>query len=402
MAATLLEMLQPQVVLEMVSRLRPNNRKLSRLLGFLPDKFDARTLSLTGPATLNGQTRNFTYRIFNNTRTVATVRPGGTGPAVAPQNPMGEVTVSCARFHEKVPLNYEMLGNLSQMVGPNTVLDPGGASYIEAQSNYIADRFSEGIELMTAGMMRDSLYVIWDGDTWYPSFTAPSNPSTFGLQVDFKIPASNKNQLNMLGAGNIISATWANPATDIITQLAGIKAAFAQQHGYPMTDVIINSIMWPNLINNTGIRNAGGSSNTAFADYKLVEEKAMNGDVIDNQYYAVLRADPTIRWHIVDDVVALGGNQVDPVYTSGTASLVKYVPDTMAIFTTAPNKNIAKLYLGGEMVVEREGMDAIRRSGYHFWHQPTTQPAGIDLIGLLNAVPALFNPLAFAPATVVF
>ena len=74
----------------------------------------------------------------------------------------------------------------------------------------------------------------------------------------------------------------------------------------------------------------------------------------------------------------------------------------MAIFCTEPSIDIAKMYLGGEPVVENPGMPAVVRSGYYFWHEYTTQPSAIDLIALANFVPCLYIPDAFAPATVVF
>ncbi len=61
-------------------------------------------------------------------------------------------------------------------------------------------------------------------------------PSSTGaaITIDFGIPAGNKNQLNALGAGNIITASWATAGTDIPLQIAGIQIAAAQLTGYPV------------------------------------------------------------------------------------------------------------------------------------------------------------------------
>jgi hypothetical protein len=74
----------------------------------------------------------------------------------------------------------------------------------------------------------------------------------------------------------------------------------------------------------------------------------------------------------------------------------------MAIFCTTPTPDTATLYQCSEPVVENPGQAAINRSGWYFWNEYTTQPSGIDLLALLNAVPVLTNPLVVAPATVVF
>ena len=53
--ATLQELLQPQFILDMVSRLRKGQGALAPWLGFAPNKFDPESVSLSGPATISGQ-----------------------------------------------------------------------------------------------------------------------------------------------------------------------------------------------------------------------------------------------------------------------------------------------------------------------------------------------------------
>jgi hypothetical protein len=396
---TLSELLQPQFVLDLISRVRPGQGAIGKWLGFQPNRFDPNSVALSGPATISGDLRNVTYRIFNAVRSVASGRAPGTGPGTIAENPMGQVQISCARFWEKIPLNYEMLGNLSPMIGPNSNIDAIGQSYIKQQSMFLARRMAMMAEMLSAAMMRDSLWLIMQGDNWTPSFTAPVFPQ-IGLQVNFQIPAGNKNKLNMLGLGDIITVSWGNVGAPILQNVASIKAAFAQLHGWPLTDVWINSLMWPNLITNTGLRNAAGSSQTPFAEYKWTEERGMDG-VPTGKYMAVLAADPTITWHIDDDIISQG-NSVDISYSYSTGTAQKLIPDNMAIFTTSASPENAKMYLGGEPVVENPGMPAVIRRGYYSWSEYVTQPSAIDLLSLGNMIPCLYNPLVFAPATVVF
>lgn len=409
--ATLQELIQPQFILRLISRIRPQQGQLSSWWGFMPNRYNAES-GLQGPATVNGphvtvgKVRYVTYRIFNVTRTVPTFRAPGVGPGVVSANPLAQASVICARMHDKIPLSYEMLNNLSPMVGPNSQIDPMGQSYITAQTKFLAQKFMKGIEMMTAGMMRDSLYIVQSGDDWLPTFTAPDNITTFGFKIDFQIPAGNKAQLNMLGAGNIINVSWANVGAPIMTDIMNIQAAFAQLTGYPLTDIWINGTLWPAIVQNTQIRNVGGTAQTPFASFDNAPEMGMDG-LPTGQMVAVLRALPMIKWHMNNDVVSLSpvltrSNDVDISYSYSAGVAAPLIPNTKAIFCTTPTPDIAQLYQCSEPVVENPGMAAIDRAGWYAWHEFTTQPSGIDLLALLNCITTLMNPLVIAPADVVF
>lgn len=399
--ATLQELLLPQVILRVVSRIRNGQGALGRWLGFQPDRFDNDTVTLSGPNTLIGSStvRTVTYRVFDNARVVSKARAPGTGPATVARNEMGQAMIACARFHQKIPMLYEDLGNLSPMIGPNSQVDAGGQNFIMLQEKFLQRQFNNMVEMMAAGMLRDSLYFYMSGDNWFPNFTAPSG-SNIGFQVNFQIPSGNKNQLNMLGTGNILTIPWDNTGAPIMNNLASIQAAYAQLSGYAMTDVWVNSLTWNDILLNTQIRNVGGSSNTVFAEFERRPETFMDGQP-GNQFYGVLRALPHIKFHLCDDVIALN-TDIDPSYSNAPsgASLSKIIPDNMAIFCTEPSSDWTQLYHGGEYIVENPGMPAIPRMGYYYWKEYTTQPSAVELIGLLNAIPLLYVPKVIAPATV--
>src|SRR5712692_10280517 len=130
MPLSLFELLQPQVILSVVSRMRAGQGRLSKWLGFQPNRFDPVSVSLDGPNTVRGDTRYASWRIFDTTRVPAVARAPGTGPATISPNPVGEQRIACARFHMKIPLLYEELGNLSPVVGPNSQVDPAGQDYV--------------------------------------------------------------------------------------------------------------------------------------------------------------------------------------------------------------------------------------------------------------------------------
>lgn len=422
MASSVVELLQPQVVLRVISRIRDGRGPMAAWLGWYPTSAEeapnGRDVTLSGPNTMSGgggvveSVRNVTYRIFDNTRVVMKARAPGTGPATVSQNPMGQNTVSVARFHQKIPLLYEFLGNLAAMVGPNSQVDAGGQAYITQQTTFLAEQANNAVEAMAAGMMRDSLWFINYGDNWLPSFTAPTG-SQVGFQVAFQIPAGNKAQLNMLGTGNIIGTAWNDVSAPIFGNLQSIIAAYAQLTRYRLTDAWINSTMWVNIVTNTEIRNLAGSSNTPFAEFEDdLEPDWMENAGPANRYSAILKCQPMVTWNFNDDTVAMANpptvasGDVDPSYTQQPAGTVgvlnKLVPDNMVIFSTMPSSKWQQFYLGGEYVVENPGMPGALRRGWYAWHEYVTQPSAIELITLLNGTPLLYIPSVVAPATVIF
>lgn len=400
MPSTLHEFLQPQVVLEVVSRIRRQRGRLSPWLGWQPDRFDPETVTLSGPNTISGPTRYATFRIDDFTRVVAKARAPGTGPATVAPNPIGEVQIKCARFHEKVVLYYEELGNLARIAGPNSQVDRGGQDYLTRQIAKLAIKFNNAVELLASGFLQDNLWLVQKGDNW---IAVIGNPGGNAFQVQFQIPQGNKGQLNLLGAGNLITVPWNVVGAPIVGNMMAVKAAFAQLSGYPLQHAWVNSLLWYNIIVNTEVRNLAGSANTPFAEYEFKPEKGPDG-LPTGEYVAVLRGDPTVEWHINDLVLVTGDTDIDPTYSTApsTAQIIKTVPDNTAFFTPDPTPEWEKMYHGGEYVVENPGMPGALHEGYYFWREYGTQPSVIDLIGLLNCIPLLYVPKCICSATVNF
>lgn len=411
MAAVLNELLLPQAILDVISRIEHGRGPIGSWLGFHPNRFNKNTVSLEGPNVLRdpagvrggGSLRYYTYRIFDHTRTTLKLRAPGAAAGTIAQTPMGQNTVIVARFYNYIPLNYEFLGNLSPMIGPNSQIDAGGQSYITQMEEKLAEKGFNTIEVLAAGMLRDSLYMIQTGDDWWPQFAAPTG-SQVGFQIPFQVPSGNKGQLNMLGSGNILTVSWLNPAALIQSNCEQIKAAYVQLSGARMTDALINSTLWPAITGNTQLRNAAGTANTPFAEYTMEADRGMDGGVAPAATFrATLKALPWLRFHLIDDVVVLNSD-IDVSYSTApaAANVQKLVPDNMAIFATEPNPGWTRLVEGGEYVVENEGMPGALRTGWYAWHQYVANPSQILLFCLLNTIPVLYRPNVVCPATVVF
>lgn len=403
MSVSLHSLLTPQVILKAVSRIRRFQGRLGRWIGFQPNKFNPDTVSIEGPNTRQGDTRFATFRLDHATRVVAKARAPGTGPASVALNPIGDVRVACARFHEKVRLLGEFLGNLSPLLGPNSQIDSGGQSYIARQTLHLAEKYNNTIELLTMGMFQDNLYFQFSGDNLLPVIGAPTG-TNLGFQIPFQVPSGNKNQLNILGTGNIIQVGWQNTGAPLIKNCLQIQAATTQLSGYQIKHVWQNSLSWYNVLLNQEVRNTAGSSNTPFAQYDRVPEVGVDG-MPQPEFAAQLRGIPWLTWHICDDVVVTGGD-IDPVWaqgasavTAGTTNVIKVMPDNTTLFAPDPSPDWTEMYLGAEWISENAGQPMQMKKGYTFWKEFITQPSCIELIALMNCIPLAYVPQAWCFAT---
>lgn len=391
------ELLSPQVILKAVSRIRKGQHRLGRWIGFQPDRVNPDNVSLAGPLTRQGDTRHASFRLDDVTRTVLKAKAPGTGPATSAVNPRGEVRVTCARFHEKVPLLGEFLGNLTPTIGPNSQIDQGGQDYIAREQKHLAEKGNNTIELLTIGMLQDNLYFQLDGDNFLPVIGAPSG-SDLGFQVPFQVPVGNKSQLNMLGTGNIIQVGWQNPSAPIIGNCLSIQAAQSQLTGHQIQHAWMNSLEWYNVLLNSEVRETAGTSNTPFANYDRVKEKGSDG-LVQSEFGAVLRGLPWLNWHIADDVIVTG-TDIDPTWASSTdGTFVKSCPDNNTYFLPEPTADWTELWLGAEHISENTGQPLQLKRGYTFWKEFSTQPSCVELIVLLNVLPLLYVPKVVISAT---
>lgn len=392
------DLLTPQVILKAVSRIRKFQGRLGKFMGFQPNRFNPDNVSLEGPNTRYGDTRFASFRLDDVTRVVAKARAPGTGPASVAPNPVGEVRVSCARFHEKIRLLGEFLGNLTPIIGPNTQIDTGGQSYIARQTVHLAEKYNNTIELLTIGMLQDNLYFQMAGDNLLPVIGAPTG-NNIGFQIPFQVPAGNKSQLDLLGTGSIILVGWQNAGAPVLKNCLQMQAALTQLSGHQPRHFWCNSLMWYNILLNQEVRNTAGTSATPFASYDRVKEKGFDG-LEQASFAAELKGIPWAMWHIADDIIVTG-TDIDPVWGSSTGAVYQKVcPDNTVLITPEPSSDWAEMYQGAEYISENAGQPMTLKRGYTFWKEWVTQPSCIELIALMNCIPLLYVPKAIAFATV--
>jgi hypothetical protein len=376
---TLQQLTQRPRVIDLFSRVKTPPSLLSQFLGFT----DAKGNRGSNVMPVGG--RNFQYDIMDRERGLAQMRAPGTPAATGDLTPVGEMHGTFPRVHEKLPIGYERIFRGRPLgMDWSAPLDVMGMRYIDQQVTNFKQKFVNTREFMASRMLRGSFQIKKAGDDQYPVDTGGS------ITVNYQVPAGNKSQLNMLGAGNCISATWATVGTDIIGDVNKINAAFEVLHGFPLRHMWMTSVMWANLTNNTGIKAAAGTANVAWTEYNIIEgETTVDGRPV-NAFTARLKAFPWIEIHIYD-----GGMMVDGTFT-------KTIPDTVVIFTPDPDPQWVELLEGSEPASQQDGAPIFEAMGMEFWSANFANPPRIEYYGIDNSIPALRIPTCVAYGTCVF
>ena len=388
MPLTTLELLHPQVITKLVSQVVIGKSAFAKWFGFTYDSADV----------MRCETRYAAYRIFNSTREPLIGRVPGSGPAATPPNPVGEVRLAMARFWEKIPLEAEKLGNMAVIEGPSAKLDVGGVNYIRQQAEFLGQKANMTDAAQLGGFLRGAFYLNQITFATGGGAVKECTAGTTSIAVDTQLPAAQKSQLNMLGAGNIITLSWDNPAAPIVNHCMNVQDATVQLTGMPLAYAAVTSAGWNNVVNNTQVRTLGGTVQAPFDSFTWVDDK-VNGDARRGLAMAKLKAIPWLTWIICDEVVALGGGG-DPV-SGGTATRTKLIGDTACVFMPEPDSSWRQLYLGGEVVAEDYGKKPSVKVGLSAWQRTDIEPTTVNLHCLYNMVGVAYrHPWSYA--TVVF
>lgn len=357
------QVLAPKTILKTISQLELPGTTLQRLMGW----------GLGGTNIDQQSGRNFSYDIINPTRKIATGRIATQAASRQKPQSVTHQQDTFPRAAEAITLHDEDLLNRRAIGGPTLQLDRRGETYLTRQEVYLAQRFGNLIEFQTAAMFRGSYQFVQDGDELRHGFSGGDT------DVDFQIPAGNKTQLNMLGAGNILNADWATTSTDIPRHLQNINTAMVQLTGLGLAHVILTGTGWQYIVNNTKVQAQGGSGNVVFESLRRVG----NGE-----FTAVLRAIPWVTFHIVDYGLE--------IWNGSSEVFTKLIEDDKAVFLPHPSPRWAQYLEGSEVVTEGPGGVKAERFGFYPFAYPTHDPSGWELCAVFNGIPALYQPSALA------
>src|SRR5262245_22920325 len=147
-------LLAPKTIEKAISQLDLPGTSLQTLFGW----------GLGGANVARQAGRNFSYDVFNITRTLATGRVPKESLSTTKPQAVKNVTDTFPRAAEKIQLFDEDLINRRAIGGPGADLDHRGEVFISRQEAYLAQRFANLIEFQTAALFRGSYSFVNDGD----------------------------------------------------------------------------------------------------------------------------------------------------------------------------------------------------------------------------------------------
>lgn len=373
--------LQPTITSGVVKQVAGTSSLLLNMFGMQPG----------GANTKQVGHRRFGYDVFNDSRKVTQGRSPAAAAAVVRRQPVGRVEGVFPRAHERVPMLLEELHNLRPIGGQSNMFDNAGETFVQKQLRVQGQKIANFRSMLLAGMLRDSLYYHMIGDDIYFDFT-----STGGMQINFQMPAGNKSQLDMLGAGAIVGTSWLTVATaPIFDNLMNINKAFQQLWGGRLEVVICGAQIWSYVTNNTDMKGRAGSANRVFEQFeRTTQVQDALGNPI-NAFVGRLTPLPWIEWWILgDEGLELG--------IPGSESYTPFLAATDAVFMQRPSSEWCELLEGSEPVVKNYGRDAEICMGTDSWTSYEQDPARVDLFTIDNAISALYVPKSVACGRVVF
>lgn len=382
--AALQQLLMPQVLTKVISQVASTSDWLATVFGVQPG----------GKNVINyGHGRTGNFHIYDHLRKVGRGRNPGAAAGRRPANPMGRVDFTYPRMFDSVSLPAEVLHNLGLISDP-AVRDRAGADMIKRQTKSLGELAANWRKAMLIGQLRDSLYIGYDGDDVFFDFTSTAGVLPV-MQQHARMPAGNKSQLNMLGGGNIIDASWATNTTNIPGHLGEINAAFQQLCGGHLAACICGTQVWNHVINNDKVAAIHGSANPPFLALERDQLDKEVANTMKNVYRARLSVYPDVIWYITDEGLEIG--------KPGSESYSKLVGDNNVIFIGhEPDDGTLGCYEGSEPVAEYDAGPEEVKVGVASWSVKRANPTETDIFALDNALTVNHVPKSEAYATVVF
>jgi hypothetical protein len=372
--AALQSLLSPQVLTQVISQKAAASDWLLTLFGCQPG----------GPNERNeGHGRYGAFNVYNNVRSVAKGRAPGTAAGRSAVNPVGTVPFTYPRMHDSISMPAEVLHNLGLIANP-AMRDSAGADYIKRQTGTLAQKAANWRKAMLVGMLRDSLYLQNDGENQVISYTS-------GMRMNFQMPAGNKGQLNMLGAGNIIDVLWSTLTANVPDHLLSINAAFQKLNGGHLSAVICGWKVWNFVKKNQYVQEDHGTSHSPFLRFERLAMEETITKTGKNVMIAELASAPGVVFYITDEGLDIGPEGAE-VYT-------KIVDDGYAIFLGfEPGADVIACYLGSEPIAEYENGPEEVKTGVASWSVKRSNPTCTDVLVLDNCLTVnhVFDSVCYA------
>lgn len=383
MAIFIRDILTPVTLTKVVSQVAVDDEKLLEYFGMQPGGFNE---------VYEGHGREGSFHVFNTTRVPAQGRAPGTAAGRAAMQGVKRVPFVYPRMHEHIAIPMEFLSNLSKIADP-TMRDKAALDMVSRQTGFLGQKARNWRIALLVGLLRGSLYLIPQGDTWYPSYET----GTGAMQMPIgNMPSGNQGQLDMLGAGAIIGSAqgggWQNPSADIPLQVGMINAANQQLHGYPLKTVIINFKTFNYVTNNDYVIQKAGTSNRPWNKFERQLGTGPDGRPV-LLYTAQFDWAPNVDWIVTDNGLTMGA--------PGSESFVKHIPDNYAAFSCDPQApDVFSGYQGAEPIAEYDNGPISEKVGMASWATSTANPTAQNIFVLDNFLPVNHVPGTLAYAKV--
>lgn len=378
---TIQQLFQTETITKVVSRFKTPLSLMQSFYG----------MQVGGPAAQNASGRYVGWDIFDTTRMIARARAPGAPPSTRTQKPVGHVSAQVMRLHEKIPILQEQVARTRPLGSQFGTVDGAGQAYVRRQLEYGTRLFRNAREFMVSRLFRGGWGVTFSGEDWY---FVEKGAGMF--DVDMQVPATNLDKLDLGTGSDIITSSWEDPGTQVISQILQINAAFERLQGRPLRHIWINSTTFGWLLLNIELAQVGGSAYRIFDSMTRREMRSEEG-IPDSGFDVIFRALPLWTFHVYDGVLATTTSETD---STDAANVSKIIPDNKAIFTPEPSSDWCGVINGSEYVAENVMDEGKEVFGFHNWTTRVIDPAGWELKMLDNALPALFIPKAIAYGTV--
>jgi hypothetical protein len=311
-------------------------------------------------------------------------------------------TMTVPHFGESLKFTYDQLRPWRPLGKPDGYIDEGGVQWITQQMQRCMMRMDNTREFMLSQLLSVGSYALQrNGDYWDVIPTASASGDY--VTVDFAIPAAHKSQLNVFGAGDIITATWATATNSIRNMLFNLRAASQKKYGLPITEVFINTNTFNYVMANNSMQMGGMASPTGFTIYKsMTKEPAPSDYRAHGAYDVVFHAMPLVTFHVNDNAL-LVNTEDETAVTSSTYNKTM-IPDNVAVFTPPPSRDWLSVAQSGRTIRPRPNDTPTWKWGFHSYEVPQ-YGAGAAGIEHYLADSALIYPLsryAYYIGTVIF
>lgn len=183
------------------------------------------------------------------------------GSRARTRNKSGIEEVPVKLMHSLEMITHEP-ATLTNLMSPDEATQRLGEAEVGRQTGEFARLFQNlRVSSVASTLANGQIYFDRDGEL-------SGSTQTGGRDIDFSVPAGNQTQVDALGDGDIIDASWSTAGTDIIGQMIGLQTAAVKLSGQSVRHAIYGADVPGYLAANTALKDLvanNASLNTAAA-----------------------------------------------------------------------------------------------------------------------------------------